>query len=467
MTFSAQNMTKLNAQEKLDPTNKVSVVGAGCSGRSAVKLLHALGISVTLHEKDLSKLPSDFQEFIQANSIPCVSGDHKKEDFSLCDILVPSPGVAISSLIPLLSKENPPLIMAETELAWLYCKDIPVLAITGTSGKTTTTSICSAMLETQGLSVFTGGNIGTPLSEYVLSQIPLIGQSKNNSSEHKNLEYGKFKKAEVLVLELSSFQLQTCNLLHPHIAICLNISENHLDYHADMQEYIDAKMNLFTHQNSNDFAILGEELKNYAHTYAFKAKTLIFDGNLKHFPDTKLLGQHNQSNAEAAWQACKILGVTEENAKKALKAFKPMVNRLEYVAEINGILYINDSKCTTVEALKVALYAVASAGHPICLMAGGKFKGGDLNSLIPFMKDTVKHIALYGSSKEIFMTAFAHDFNITWDKTLKEAIHRLQNIATKNDAVLLAPATASFDQYLNYEERGNDFRNTVIALQNS
>jgi len=478
MTFSTQNKANLT-QNVLDPTSKVSVVGAGRSGRSAVKLLHALGICVTLHEKDFSKLPLEFQGFLQSNAIPCVSGEHKKEDFNLCDILIPSPGVAISSLIPLLREENPPLIMAETELAWLYCKEIPVLAITGTSGKTTTTSICAAMLEAQGLSIFIGGNIGIPLCDYVLSQITPANEHKGehkSENEHKTENERKsenksdiftHKKADVLVLELSSFQLQTCNLLHPHVAIFLNISENHLDYHADMQEYMNAKMNLFTHQNEDDFAILGEDLKHYAKEYALKAKILFFDGKLKRFPDTKLLGQHNQSNAEAAWQACKIFGVTEKNAQKALREFKPMINRLEHVAEINGVTYINDSKCTTVEALKVALCAVADTNHPICLMAGGKFKGGNLNSLTPFMKNSVKHIALYGSSKEVFMAAFAHDFNITWDKTLKDALNRLQQIVTKNDVVLLAPATSSFDQYLNYEERGNDFRNTVLALQYS
>lgn len=458
MTFSIQNKAKLNAQNKLDLASRVSVVGAGCSGQSAVKLLHALGISVTLHEKDITKLPTTFQNFLQSNTIKCISGDHKKEDFDFCDILIPSPGVAIASLLPLLNKKNPPLIMAETELAWLYCNDTPVLAITGTSGKTTTTSICSAMLMAQGLNVFTGGNIGIPLSEYALSQIAVTESHSNDDSK---------QKADVLVLELSSFQLQTCNLLRPHVAICLNITENHLDYHTNMQEYIDAKMNLFAHQEQDDYAILGESIQDYANKYAFKAKVSSFDSSLKRFPDTLLIGQHNQSNAEAAWQACQIFGVTETNAKKALKEFTPMINRLEHVAKINGVTYINDSKCTTVDALKVALRAVASPEHPICLMAGGKFKGGDLDSVIALMENNVKHIALYGGSKEIFMNAFAKDFNVTWDSTLKDAIHRLQNIVTQDDTVLLAPATSSFDQYPNYEERGNDFRNTVLALQYS
>ena len=467
MTFSTQHKVLFNAQEKLNTTNKVSVVGAGRSGRGVTKLLHALGFSVTLHEKDLSKAPQDFQEFLQVNAIPCIQGEHKKGDFHLCDVLIPSPGVAISSLIPLLSEENPPLIMAETEFAWLYCKEIPVLAITGTSGKTTTTSICSAMLEAQGLHVFTGGNIGTPLSEYALAHILAEKDLETSPAPMTSEAQNAHKKADILVLELSSFQLQTCNILRPHIGMCLNITENHLDYHADMQEYIDAKMNLFAHQTENDFAIFGETLKDFPKKYALKAKTLFFDSTAKRFPDTKLMGQHNQNNAEAAWQACQILGVSEENAKIAMKNFSPMINRLEYVAEINGVRYINDSKCTTVDALKVAISAFADSHKPVCLMAGGKFKGGDLASLIPLMKNSVKHIALYGANKDVFMEAFAQDFTVTWDETLQKAIERLQSIATKNDIVLLAPATSSFDQYLNYEERGTDFRNIVRALQSA
>ena len=173
-----------------------------------------------------------------------------------------------------------------------------------------------------------------------------------------------------------------------------------------MQEYTDAKMNLFAHQTDTDFAVLGQDIAHLANEYGFKAKTIVFDADKKNFPKTKLLGQHNQSNAEAAWQACQLFGVSFENARKAMEKISPMENRLEFVRELDGITYINDSKCTTVTALAVAIKAVSEAEHPIILLAGGKFKGGDLAALLPLMRGKVKHVALYGGSREYFENAW-------------------------------------------------------------
>lgn len=446
------------------------VVGAGRSGRAAVHFLLALGMKVTLHENDFSTIPIEFKTFLKEQDVTCISGEHVKENFLNCEVLIPSPGIPISKLMPFFKKTEieklqgkashktfPTLFLSETELAWLYCKEIPVLAITGTSGKTTTTTLCTAMLESADFKVFTGGNIGTPLCEFALEYI-------NNSQ--------KAKETQILVLELSSAQLQTCNILRPQVAVCLNITENHLDYHIDMQEYIRAKMNIFANQTEEDFVVWSESMRQFHPTlqteYRIKGQIIFFDSSITRFPNTKLLGMHNQNNAEAAWQACHIFGVTEEEATKAMANILPMENRLELVAEHKGVTYINDSKGTTVDAVKVALLAVKEAKHPICLLMGGKFKGGDLSSLIPLMKNNVKHIALFGGYKDVFMKAFSQDFenSITWDTTMKEAIMRLQKIVEGNDAVLLSPATSSFDQYKNYEARGEDFRQIVRNIIN-
>lgn len=143
----------------------------------------------------------------------------------------------------------------------------------------------------------------------------------------------------------------------------------------------------------------------------------------------------------------------------------PMENRLEFIRELNGVSYINDTKCTTVSALEVAVKAVSEAGHPIILLAGGKFKGGDLDSLIPLLQKNVKHVALYGGSREHFESAWKNHLSLSYDEKMCDAIHRAQAMARKGDAILLAPATSSFDQYSNYIARGNDFKNTVLALQ--
>ncbi len=416
------------------------VVGAGRSGRAAARLLRSLGASVRLLERSEANLAPDFLAWARGAGVGIVTGEHQPEHFEGADVLIPSPGAAVSTLLPLLPAHNAPDIMAETELAWRCLEGEPVVAITGTSGKTTTTSLCAAMLEARGLAVFTGGNIGTPLSEYALAR-------KNGAP-----------RADVVVLELSSFQLQTVDTLRPRVAVLLNISENHLDYHKDMKEYIEAKMRLFRCQQHDDLAVFGQGLKGLPERFRVEARVAYFDPSARRFPDTRLLGGHNQANAEAAWQACREFGVTSEQAAEAMRNFQPLQNRLEVVAEQNGVLFVNDSKCTTVEALRVALEAIE---RPVLLMAGGKFKGGDLAGLAGLLRERVKAVALYGASREIFEAAWTGVVPLTWDTTLREALARLRALAAPGDAVLLAPATASYDQYVDYTKRGDDFRDAV------
>ena len=424
------------------PGQLAVVVGAGVSGVAAARLLHRLGARVRLLDRSAGRIPADFAAWAAEAGVEIVCGEHSPEQFIGAALVVPSPGVAAAVIRRFLPEKNPPEIMAETELAWRQLTGEPVLAVTGTSGKTTTTSLCSAMLREQGFRVFTGGNIGTPLSEYVLSG----------------------ERADVVVLELSSFQLQTCSTLHPRVAVLLNISENHLDYHRDMAEYVGAKMRLFAHQTSEDLAVLQEGMDGLADGYGLRARR-VFYAVSNRFPEMHLMGPHNRANAEAAWLACREFGVSEETAARAVAAFRPLEHRLEKVAELNGVLYVNDSKCTTVEALRVAL---DSFDRPVALLAGGKFKGGDLESLKPLLKKHVRHVALYGASREHFEPAWRAVVPVTWDETLERAMCRLAGCGTgepavvrPGDAVLLAPATSSFDQYANYLQRGEDFKRIV------
>lgn len=418
------------------------VVGGGHSGQAAAKLLHSLGAGVRLLEKKLEKLPANFTAWAEANHVFLQGGEHKREHFMGAHVVVLSPGVAVASIKPLLLEVGGPEVLAETELAWRQLEGEPVLGITGTSGKTTTTSLCAAMLEAQGLNVFTGGNIGVPLSEYVLER-----------------KRGTREKADVVVLELSSFQLQTCNTLTPRVAMLLNISENHLDYHADMREYVSAKMRLFRCQEAEDLAIFGESLRGLPTHYKVEARKVYFNPHSTRFTDMQLFGPHNQANAEAAWQACKAFGVSLENAKAAVAAFQPLPHRLEKVAEINNVLYINDSKCTTVEALNVALTAM---NRPTWLLAGGKFKGGDLASLVPLLQEKARGVALYGGFRQAFEDAWKQALPVSYDNTLREALARVNTQVQEGEVVLLAPTTASYDQYPDYLARGEDFRSAVL-----
>lgn len=413
------------------------VVGAGRSGIAAATLLRKNGLRVKLLEQNAAAVSPEQKARLLEKNIELCTGLHQPSQFENASLVIPSPAMRMDALWECL-KDNKTEVISELELAYRFLDTEPILAVTGTSGKTTTASLAAAMLKTQGYTVFLGGNIGTPLSEYVLAE----------------------RKADVLVLECSSFQLQGCATFCPRVAILLNISPNHLDHHKDMAEYAEAKSRIFRCQEAGDLAILGQGLEAFAREYSIPARKAIIQvsGN---FTNTRLLGQHNAINAEAAWQAARFFGVSLANAQKAVAHFTPLPHRLENLGYANGVCYVNDSKCTTVAALKVALEAF---DRPVRLLCGGKFKGGDLAALAPLIKEKVAQIALFGGSKEAFEQAWNGLVPISWHPTLREAVARLRGNAALGDVILLAPATSSFDQYKNYQERGEDFRNVFNEL---
>lgn len=423
------------------PGDLAVVVGTGRSGMAAARLLAQLGAQVRVLERDAAKVPAAFAEWAAASNVSIIHGEHEAAHFAGAAFVVPSPGVPVAKLAPYLPAHGCE-VLAEMELAWRQLAGEPVLAVTGTSGKTTTVSLCAAMLQAGGLSVFLGGNIGTPLSEYVL-----------------DVASGK-PRADVLVIEISSFQLQTCSTFHPRVAVLMNLSENHLDYHADMQEYADAKFRLFRCQDEHDLAILGEGVVELAQSYGLKARQVVYH-TTERFPVTQLFGPHNRANMEAAWQAVRSFGVEESAAAKAMAAFPPLENRLERVAEKHGVIYVNDTKCTTVDALRVAINAFE---QPVLLLVGGKFKGGDLQGLRSLVQAKVRAVAGFGHSREHFEPAWSDIVPMTWHDTLPPAVQHLAAMAHHGDVVLLAPATASFDLYANYLERGAHFRTVVGEL---
>jgi UDP-N-acetylmuramoylalanine--D-glutamate ligase len=404
------------------------VVGAGASGLAAAGLLAALGARVRL--LDRKEFSAETRAAAQKLDLELISAEHKPEHFAGAQVVVTSPGVPMSVLRPLLEAAGNPPLMAETELALRYAHE-PVLAVTGSSGKTTTVSLAAAMLEAAGKKVFLGGNIGTPLSEYVLAG----------------------EKADVLVLELSSFQLQGCRSLHPRAAILLNLTANHLDQHVDMAEYADAKFSMFARQTGEDVAVLPPDLLDEYRRRRCAGRVELFRDSGR-FTRMKLMGRHNAANAEAAYLACRAFGVSEDAAVRAVADFEPLRHRLEKAATVKGVLYVNDSKSTTVDSMRVAL---SSFDGPVLLLAGGKFKGGDLASLIPLLRERVKAVALFGASREIFEHAWQGSVHLSWDAELPGAVKRLAGLAVAGDVVLLSPATASYDLYRNYKERGEHF----------
>lgn len=417
---------------------KAVVVGGASSGQAAARLLVALGANVTLLDRNQDALPDSFRTIAEQLDISLQLGAHTTEQFLDADLVVMSPGVPLSKITPLLPTPTPEVI-GEVELACRYIRK-PILAITGTNGKTTAVNLAADMLKQAGKKVFLGGNIGTPVCEYLIN-----GDT-----------------ADILVLELSSFQLQTCNTFRPWAAALLNFSPNHLDYHEDMEEYLQAKLQMFAHQTEDDLAVFPEEMRDEIEKRApTKARTIFYTAGDR-FVSNKLLGAHNQANMEAAYQICRFFGVTEAEAQLAIKNYELLPHRLITVGEINGVRFVNDSKATTVEALRAALQCF---DKPIRLLAGGVFKGGDLIELSPLMKGRVASIGLFGGSEEIFRQAWNGDFTIFHEETLEQAVKRHYREASPGDVILLSPATSSFDQYKSYKARGQDFKRIVGELE--
>jgi UDP-N-acetylmuramoylalanine--D-glutamate ligase len=419
------------------------VVGAGVSGGAAACLLAAAGLRVRLVDRREENISAELRTLAEAAGIEILWGEHCPEQFADAVLAVASPGVPGSVLAPLL-KNAPggpagglPLV-GEMELALAFTAD-PVLAVTGSSGKTTTASLAAAMLRETGKTVFLGGNIGTPLSRYVL-------------------EGGG---ADVLVLELSSFQLQGCRSLRPRAGILLNLTPNHLDRHADMAEYAEAKFSLFARQTAEDLAVLPPVLAEEYRRRGFMGRLEIFEDQGR-FPRSRLLGRHNAANAEAAYLAARVFGVSAAEAGRAVAGFAPLRHRLEWVGSRKGVSYINDAKCTTVDSLRAAL---SSFDVPVVLLAGGRFKGGDLSALSPLLRQRVKEVILFGACREIFEAAWAGAVPLSWRESLEPAFAEARGRAGSGDVVLLSPAAASYDLYANYQERGDHFCRLVRELE--
>ncbi len=406
------------------------VLGAGASGLAAARLLAKMGATVRVLEKNAStaaEIPAD------PGFEVCV-GEHSPAQFEGANLIVLSPGIARSKVAPLLPFGVQ--VVSELELGSWFVSE-PVIAVTGTNGKTTTTMLISRILEKNGKKVFTGGNIGTPLCEYLLSG----------------------ERADILVLEVSSFQLQNSPSFHPRVGVLLNFSANHLDYHESMEEYLDAKLSMFAHMDQNDLAVVPLSMKDELEGRAFTSARRVYFVAGSRFSCPDLPGEHNRENMEAAYLACRYFGLTPEDVQRGIDGFSTLPHRIEAVAEHRGIVFIDDSKSTTVDSM---IAAIRSQDGPVRLLAGGVFKGGDLGMVLPLIREKVRAVYLFGQSREIFEAAWVDcGKEISWDATLEEAVFRAASEARSGECVLLSPATASFDLFANYKERGKTFQRAV------
>ena len=447
-----------------DLNNKnVLVVGFGKTGKAITRFLLDRGAVVTVNDsKTIMELSADIAPF-KKDGATFILGGHPSEIFVCQDLIVLSPGVD-PNLSPLRQahKRGIPLV-GEIELASWFIRT-HVIGITGTNGKTTTTSLLSEILRYAGFSVFTGGNIGNPLINFVQNKI----------------------KADFLVIELSSFQLERIEKFCSHIAILLNITEDHLDRYSTFAAYCEAKYRIFLNQTKENFAIVNyDDNACRAIIPSLAARVLPFsqkkvlpegmysNGKLLYFrgkddsvhayrlAKVKLFGVHNQQNMLAAIGAAEVCGCSPEKIQEALENFQGLRHRIEFVQEINGISFYNDSKATNIDAL---LKSLQSFPQNIILIAGGREKGGDYRVLQEEIKKKVKLLIAIGETQEKFCNLFGLVTSTGCATTLEEAVQIAFQNAAQGDIVLLAPGCASFDMFANYEERGQKFIDAVKRL---
>ena len=453
--------------EKINRENlrgkKITIIGLKKSGYAAAILGSELGAKVFVSELNIDEDIKNNKNSLVDEGINCEIGKHTKRIYD-ADYWVVSPGVSSNSEIIKKALELKIPIVGEIEFASNLTK-IPIIAVTGSNGKSTTVSIIYNMLKTKKLSPILAGNIGIPLSKII-------------SEEIKNPAIGN-----ILVLEISSFQLEFIDQFKPIISVFLNISPDHLDRHKNMDEYIKMKLKMITNLKESDKIVYNadddtfrkkfQSHRRYNFPFSIKNKTPFFSVNKTKIYDDKnqpfislddilLKGKHNLSNLIAAATVAKLLKVDNQTIRKTMENYSGIEHRLQIIRELNGVTYINDSKATNIQSVIVA---VNSFDNSIILILGGKNKNSDFRLLLPHTKRHVKHIVSYGEAGGEIATAIGDAVRLNRVRSLSQAVASAHKLATPGDIILMSPGCASFDQFDNFEERGNKFANLVKKLK--
>ncbi len=438
------------------------VVGMAKSGVASARLLKSLGAEVTI--SDASDTLTELAETLRKDGFDVILGKNP-EVLSGFDLIVISPGIPFDLPFLCEARELGIPVWGEIELAYSQCNS-PLFAITGTNGKTTTTTLLGDVVRTAHPGTKTLGNIGEPFTEYVLSMKP----------------------ETPAVLEISSFQLETIHCFKPHVAAILNITPDHLNRHKTMEEYIRVKARIFENQTADDFTVLnyddeicrklGEGAKGKVYYFSrlsrldkgvyldgedIYAKVDGFEGKVMSLDLIPIIGDHNVENVLAAICMGLCFKLDPIEIKRAVSAFKAVSHRLEYVREKDGIVFYNDSKATNPDA---AIKSIAAFKRPIVLIGGGYDKGVEFDDWVKLFMGRVKKLVVMGQvADKIIETCDAHGFQ-SYEKvnSLREAVDLAYEIAESGDCVLLAPACASWDMFDNYEQRGDMFKDFVRAL---
>lgn len=437
---------------------KITVLGAARSGISAAVTLTRNGAQVFVSDLGAPKNREETEKLFLKEGITWEFNQHSERVLNAESVIL-SPGIPVRSQIVqrVLAKKIP--VVSEVEAAW-WLNKAQIIGVTGSNGKTTTTSLIGAMLQAENPKAFIAGNIGTAFSDFV--------------AETEPDQWG--------VVELSSFQLETIKDFKPKVMVVLNFAPNHLDRYDSYDDYINAKWRITKNYSEQDFFVYnGKDSELSKRAEQLKCKKASFVLNRKNDSGAAFLngkiwfygqacvdvneivlkGPHNYMNIMAAGLAALHSGVSMEKIASAIKQFSGIEHRLEWVKEHAGVRYFNDSKATTIESLEVALN---SFDEPVVLIAGGKDKGSDFSRLNQTVKKRAKAAVLIGSSKEIIAKSWEELIPIEMAQTMEEAVKKARSIAQKGEIVLLSPACASFDMFSDYEDRGRVFKQIVKSI---
>ncbi len=444
---------------------KVAILGAGRSGIAVAKFLLEKGISIFISES----CTSDELDFILASNgmadVPHEADGHTEKVLE-CGLVVLSPGIPSDIRILNKAREARIPVWPEIELGYRHSK-APFLAVTGSTGKSTTVELLGSILDAAGKEHAVAGNIGTPIIQ----------------------EAPKISEKGFIAAEISSFQLENIELFRPRVAVVLNLMKNHLDRYESEDDYYSAKKSIIQNMAGEDTMVLNaqdENLVTWAQNMNGKVRIVFFGMNIKDascvwcfgshlygrfdkkvegiadISSMKIKGKHNIGNACAATAMAKIVGIDNEAITKGLTEFAGLPHRMEFIREINGVTYYNDSKATTAESVECAVNAFDSNVH---LIAGGKDKGCDFSSIYESVKKNAKSVRLIGEAAGRIMKEWKDIAEIKKVESLKEALEEISGMVNSGDVVILSPGCSSFDMFSSFEERGDEFRKLVNELE--
>jgi len=408
----------------------ITIIGAARSGLAAARLIVALnGRAVVTDQKEVV-LPEDFKIWALEHDV-LIEWGHRRETVQQSDALVISPGVPPGAEVLNWAEEEGIPVWPEIELAFGCCP-CPVIAVTGSNGKTTVSTLIAKVIEANGQKAFLCGNVGRPFSQFV----------------------GSMASGDFAVVEVSSFQLEAISDFRPHIAVFLNFSQNHLDRHKDLDDYFAAKSRIFDNQSEKDFAVLPEKdsrLRSLAQN--IKPQVCFYDEGMD---------AEDNPNFRAVASVAHILKIDQDICQKVLSAFPGVEHRLEHVRTLNGVRFVNDSKATTAEAGR---WALQRSDKPIMMLCGGRDKNIDFSVISPLVQEKVKGLFTFGEAKEKLNQTFEGQTAVTSCADMKEAVQSAFGDSSAGDTVLLSPMCASFDSFQDYEERGRVYKEIVNGLE--